>query len=365
MTAASRLCSSHVDSSATASGTSRTLPSPLRLIVYRRSGNKSTKASGMSERPVLLKVLLRQRHWQHYGTFRTQYDKAARAVDPTLVGTWPSRAQLHRWLSGRLKGLPYPDHCRVLEQLFPDYSAQTLFSPCPDDLLSSSGNRHDRSGSASVSPESARRPEPDLAPVPAVGVRELVEQAFMREQVRIDFAGFSGETLHSAVQEPLDKIRIGTLKPRSIEMRLLLLDTSEPLPLPCLAEDLSDDPDFRARAQRIVAWHTQAIVDTLEELDDLGLVDNVSVQVRVHHCPPSFKLFILNDEEALFGFYPITRHTVLIDDRPRTIFDLMGKDAVLFRYRHDDPPGMSAAYIQQARAWFDSMWSTVGRQHDQ
>lgn len=81
----------------------------------------------MTEFPVRLKVLLRERHWQTYRTFCTQYDKAARAVDPELVGGWPSRAQLHRWLSGEVKGLPYPDHCRILEKMFPGWSAEQLF----------------------------------------------------------------------------------------------------------------------------------------------------------------------------------------------------------------------------------------------
>ena len=73
----------------------------------------------MSERPVLLKVLLRERHWQNYATFCTEYDKAASRIDPDLARSYPSRAQLHRWLTGSLRSLPYPDHCRVLEEMFP------------------------------------------------------------------------------------------------------------------------------------------------------------------------------------------------------------------------------------------------------
>jgi hypothetical protein len=54
----------------------------------------------MSERPVLLKLLLRERHWQNYATFCTEYDKAAARIDPDLMRSFPSRAQLHRWLTG-------------------------------------------------------------------------------------------------------------------------------------------------------------------------------------------------------------------------------------------------------------------------
>ncbi|MEV4112428.1 DUF5919 domain-containing protein [Nonomuraea sp. NPDC049695] len=82
----------------------------------------------MTDQQILLKTLLKQRHWQTYSTFCKEYDKAAKKVDPSLQGGWPSRAQLHRWLTGELKGLPYSDHCRVLEAMFPGRSAHELFS---------------------------------------------------------------------------------------------------------------------------------------------------------------------------------------------------------------------------------------------
>jgi len=85
----------------------------------------------MTAQSVRLKVLLRKRHWQSYRTFCAEYDKVARSVDPRLIGTAPSRAQLHRWLSGELKGLPYGDHCRILEKMFPGWSADQLFQVVP------------------------------------------------------------------------------------------------------------------------------------------------------------------------------------------------------------------------------------------
>ena len=83
----------------------------------------------MNGAPKRLKVILQQRHLQTYGLFCREYDKAAQVVDAALVGKWPSRAQFHRWLSGELKGLPYPGHCRVLETMLPGYSAAQLFEP--------------------------------------------------------------------------------------------------------------------------------------------------------------------------------------------------------------------------------------------
>lgn len=81
---------------------------------------------------VRLKLLLGQRHWTSYRTFTTEYDRAARAVDPKLIGKGPSRAQLHRWMSGELQHLPYGDHRRVLEKMLPGHTVQALFELVDD-----------------------------------------------------------------------------------------------------------------------------------------------------------------------------------------------------------------------------------------
>jgi hypothetical protein len=81
----------------------------------------------LSTKPVVLKALLQQRHMQTHSAFCREYDKVAADVDSTLKGGWPSRAQFYRWLSGDLIGLPYTDHCRILEKMFPGWKVDQLF----------------------------------------------------------------------------------------------------------------------------------------------------------------------------------------------------------------------------------------------
>jgi hypothetical protein len=83
----------------------------------------------MATESTLLRVLLRQRHMQGYLTFRKEYDRIAKQLDGDLVGRWPSKAQFYRWMSGDLLGLPYADHCRVLEKMFPGWTAEQLLTP--------------------------------------------------------------------------------------------------------------------------------------------------------------------------------------------------------------------------------------------
>jgi hypothetical protein len=76
-----------------------------------------------------LAALARMHNWHRFGVFKVEYERAARALDRSLVASVPSRAQWHRWLSGDLRRLPYVDHCRVLEAMFPGWSSEQLLGP--------------------------------------------------------------------------------------------------------------------------------------------------------------------------------------------------------------------------------------------
>lgn len=198
----------------------------------------------------------------------------------------------------------------------------------------------------------------------AVGLRPLVEHAFERGDVRIDFSGFSGETLYGVIQEPLDKIRAGQLGAKSVHIRVLVPDLSRPIGLPSLAPDGADSDAARGRMARIVARSTQAIVDTVEELAALGIVESGSAEVRTVHMAPLFKLFLINRSEAFFGFYPVVKHSVALDGAPVEIFDPAGKDATLFHFSvSDDEQAVDSQYVQQAQSWFDSIWDSVAREY--
>lgn len=106
-----------------------------------------------------------------------------------------------------------------------------------------------------------------------------------------------------------------------------------------------------------------AITDTVNELSNLGLVEEATAEVHVHHAAPLFKLYLINGEEAFFGFYPVREHVLTIGGETQTIYDLMGKDAILFHHSaNDDDTSTGSQYVEQARTWFDSMWNTVSLQ---
>lgn len=199
-----------------------------------------------------------------------------------------------------------------------------------------------------------------------VGLRPHIERAFEEDTVTIDFAGFSGETLHGAIAEPIDKIRHGRLRPDSLTVRLLVPDTTIPWSLPSKVEDLSDSLAFRKRATRIMERHALAVVDAVNELAELELVANASAQVRTYPAVPLFKLYILNGSRAFFGYYPVREHKLQLDGESTAIWDLMGKDATLFEFGQDSdrPDSKDSQFAEQSQMWFDSIWTTVARDYE-
>ncbi|WP_052021103.1 hypothetical protein [Actinokineospora spheciospongiae] len=318
----------------------------------------------MPDTEIALKVLLRQRHLQGHQAFCREYDRVAKRIEPHMIGKHPGRAQFYKWLSGRLLGLPYADHCRILEAMFPNWTADRLFAPhsghldyVPDSIPTPQTPEPRPTSDTVVEAQPPTKAGTEKTARP-IGLRPHIATAFTADHVTIDFAGFSGETLHGAMQEPLDQIRSGELRPQSIAVRILVPDTTAPMTIPCRAEDRADSPEFRARAHSIMRRHLGAITDSFAELHSLGLVEKSEAIVKVHHAAPLFKLYILNNTEAFFGFYPVVPHTIDLEGTPTPMYDLMGKDALLFQHSVT-----TSQYVTQARIWFDSMWTTLADEY--
>lgn len=195
-----------------------------------------------------------------------------------------------------------------------------------------------------------------------VGLRPHIEAAFAQPDVQIDFSGYTAETLHTAIQEPFDKIRNGLLTPQTIRLRLLLSDMSVPMAIPSRAgDDPGDDPRVRARMERTAHRYAGGISDSVIELAQLELVQQATVEVKVHSSAPLFKLYLINATDLFFGFYPVREHAVTIGDEQIPVYDPMGKDTELFHHTSGDPDSMGSLYLGEANRWFTSIWETIAR----
>ncbi|WP_460701423.1 GntR family transcriptional regulator [Myceligenerans halotolerans] len=198
-------------------------------------------------------------------------------------------------------------------------------------------------------------------PVKAVGLQPHLEAAFEVDDVRIDFVGYTSESLNFVLVEPLNKIRSGRLEPKSIRIRLLVADMTKPHGLP-VATSGDEDESARARARMagIGARNAGAIADAVGELGELGLVPNVKVETRSFASSPLFKAYLINDSEAFFGYYPVVERDVQMNGDTIRIFDPKGKDATLFHHADDgDPESIGSLFVAQTKTWFESVWNTV------
>lgn len=199
----------------------------------------------------------------------------------------------------------------------------------------------------------------------SVELRPHVEALFKDDHVSIDFAGFSGETLKGVVLEPLDRIRMGELTPQDLKMRIMVSDMRMPMSLPVPVDPDRDPVPVAERMARITDRALESIVNDVRELEELGLIKSGSVEVRMHGISPVFKLFILNDAEVFFGFYPIVQHSVPVKGEQVEIFDPMGKDASLFHFSSTgEDSEQGEMFVNAARTWFDSLWGTVATPRD-
>jgi len=221
-------------------------------------------------------------------------------------------------------------------------------------LLRDEGLVVSRAGSGVFVRERTERP---------VGLRPHIDRAFEAEDVTLDFFGFSGETLHGAMQEPLDKIRAGRHTPRSISIRALVPDGDKPWTLPCDAKTGEDDPVFRARMHGIMRRHMEPLVQSVTEIGELGLVESATAEVRSQPAAPLFKLYIINRREAFQGFYPVREHAMKIEGSSHKVFDLIGKDTTLFHHEAtQDPEAVGSQFVSEAITWFESIWTNISNE---
>lgn len=194
-----------------------------------------------------------------------------------------------------------------------------------------------------------------------VGLRPHIEKAFEVNEVTIDFLGYTAETLNGAIIEPLDKIRTGRLTPKSIRIRILVSGMDQPQALPvAVSGDEAESVAVRERMAGLATRFIGGLTDAVQELQDLGLVPEATVETRTFGAAPMFKAYVINGVDAFFGYYPVMKHDVRTPSGQVSIYDPMAKDTTLFHWTDDgDADAVATQFVRQTSAWFNSVWSTI------
>ncbi|MDD1061641.1 GntR family transcriptional regulator [Streptomyces cocklensis] len=197
------------------------------------------------------------------------------------------------------------------------------------------------------------------APEPAgVGLTDHIDAAFEADRITLDSFSFTSETLNSALQEPLRRVRRGELRPESIAVRLLLPSPDVRLALPKAVGDADDDRPLR-RLRRLTISQAVTVQSAVGALADSGHVADVRVDIRTVPLTPMHKLYLLNGTDALFGYYEVVRRMVPFQQQEMEIYDILGLDATLYHYSADAEDGQGAAFVHSSQRWFETLWSTI------
>ena len=194
----------------------------------------------------------------------------------------------------------------------------------------------------------------------AVTLAPFISEAFEQPEVSLDVYTLTSESLDMHIRLQAERIRGGFIAPQRITLRMLLPDSTLPLPYPRVKDD-PDDTRMRDRLRTITEWHTTSLLGALRDLQTEGLVPSVDVRIRHTPLTPTFKLYLFNTVEVLHGMYEIIERPLKLNaDEVITALDVLGLGATLTHHeKTDDPAAPGSVFVDSMRQWFDSVWDLL------
>jgi hypothetical protein len=188
----------------------------------------------------------------------------------------------------------------------------------------------------------------------------LISEAFERPEVTLDVFTLTSESLDMHIRLQAERIRDQLIEPQRIALRMLLPAESMHLPYPRVKDD-ADDPRLRDRLHAITKRHTDSLTEALRALQAEKRVPSVELTIRRAPLTPTFKLYLLNGNEALHGPYEIVDRTVVLDTLEEVqALDVLGLGATLTHHVKDtDPNSLGSVFVDSMQAWFDSVWDRL------
>lgn len=194
----------------------------------------------------------------------------------------------------------------------------------------------------------------------SVGLRSHFEKGFETDEVSIDSLGRTAESLHGAIAEPLDKIHAGQLTPKSIRIRILVSDTTSSLALPAAVDGVERDSAAAQARMDLSTRYMGGVTGAVQEPAGLSLVPDATVENRRFSAAPMFEAYVINGVDAYFGYNPVVKHDVRTSGHQMSIYDPMGKNAVLFRRTDDDGiEVVDTQFVIETRYWLGSAWNSI------
>ncbi|MGP3987716.1 winged helix-turn-helix domain-containing protein [Streptomyces sp. 3N207] len=192
-----------------------------------------------------------------------------------------------------------------------------------------------------------------------VELTDRLHEAFQAEDVTIDAFSLTTETLNNALSWPIRQVMDRQLTPRSVTARVLIPSLEARLALPRLIDD-PENPKPRARLHQIQTTYVNALSNSLGSLSQFDT--EVTLTVRAVPLTPTHKLYLLNGDEALIGYYQVVKNEeAAFEGEQLALYDVLGLTAKLFRSNRGPKARdeQEASFVEESQEFFDSLWTTI------
>jgi hypothetical protein len=112
--------------------------------------------------------------------------------------------------------------------------------------------------------------------------------------------------------------------------------------------------------QRWLAMRNAQIHVLRHNLQALRSTHGIDVHVAFRALPftPPVKLYVLNGEEVLLGYYVLTERAEEYESQTLEMYDALGSQSLLFSF--ETRAGQrDAAFVEESQKWFDALWETI------
>ncbi|MEW2292221.1 GntR family transcriptional regulator [Streptomyces sp. NPDC006743] len=190
-----------------------------------------------------------------------------------------------------------------------------------------------------------------------VALAPRLTEAFTNRRVRIDVVSHTAETLMLAMGEPLRLIHEGRIRPEAVDVRVLVPSRNIALAFPVPVAGRGEDDVVHQRWLAMRNAQGQVLRHNLMSLRATHGID-VRVTFRALPFTPPVKLYLLGDEEALLGYYTLTRREEDWGDETLDMYDVLGSQSLLFSFLKRAGQ-RDAAFVTESQKWFDALWETI------
>lgn len=190
-----------------------------------------------------------------------------------------------------------------------------------------------------------------------VGLAPRLSEAFTAKHVRVDVVSHTSETLMLALGDSLRRIHEGRIHPESINFRVLLPSRDINLAFPVLIDrDVDEDPvhqrwlEMRNAQAHVLKYNLNAVRST----------HGIDVRITFRALPftPPVKMYLLNEEEVLLGYYMLEKREEEYESQTLEMYDALGSQSVLFSFVKAASQ-RDGAFVEESQKWFDALWETI------